>query len=103
MYISMNKYILIETNDKNELRTDVGLTIKSLNITGIKSINVKIDTGCPYTSIPIQKLGISAHQAHQMKLNDCANHNIEKQISFGVNDSKADRLKAQSDFKQCAK
>lgn len=30
---------------------------------------------------------------------DCANKNIKKEISFGVNDSQADRLKAKQDFK----
>ena len=54
-----NKFILLELNQRNEIRADVNLTIKSLEITEIENINVKIDTGCPYTSIPVRKLGIS--------------------------------------------
>ena len=54
-----NKFILLELNQRNEIRADVNLTIKSLGITEIENINVKIDTGRPYTSIPVRKLGIS--------------------------------------------
>lgn len=50
-----NKFILLELNQRNEIRADVNLTIKSLGITEIENINVKIDTGCPYTSIPVRK------------------------------------------------
>ena len=54
-----NKYILLEMNQRNEIRADVNMTIKSMELTEIENMNVKIDTGCPYTSIPILKLGIS--------------------------------------------
>ena len=47
-----NKYILLEMNQRNEIRADVNMTIKGIELT-------EIDTGCPYTSIPILKLGIS--------------------------------------------
>ncbi len=50
-----NKYTLLGLNYNNESRADVNLTIKSLNITSIEDVNIKIDTGCPYTSIPIFK------------------------------------------------
>lgn len=49
-----NNFILIELNYRNEIRADVNMTIKSLDITKIGHINVKIDTGCPYTSIPVR-------------------------------------------------
>ncbi len=62
-----NKFILLELNQRNEIRADVNLTIKSLGITEIENINVKIDTGSPYTSIPVMKLGISNERAQQMK------------------------------------
>ena len=39
-----NKYILLEMNQLNEIRTDVDMTIKSMELTEIKNINVKIDT-----------------------------------------------------------
>lgn len=48
-----NKYILLEMNPRNEIRADVNMAIKNMGLIGIENINVKIDTGCPYTSIPI--------------------------------------------------
>lgn len=86
-----NKYILLELNPRNEIRADVNMTIKSLNITEIENINVKIDTGCPYTSILLRRLGISSIKAQRMKEKDCADDTIKKEISFGVNDTKEKR------------
>ena len=91
IFIMKNKYILLGLNYNNEIRADVNLTIKSLNITSIEDVNIKIDTGCPYTSIPILKLGISAAKAQQMKQIDCRNDKIKKEISFGVNDTREKR------------
>ena len=54
-----NKYILLEMNHRNEIRADVNMAIKSMELTKIENMNVKIDTGCPYTSIPILRFGIS--------------------------------------------
>lgn len=62
-----NKFILLELNQRNEIRAIVNITIKSLGITEIENINVKIDTECPYTSIPVRKLGISNEKAQHMK------------------------------------
>ncbi len=86
-----NNFILLELNHRNEIRADVNMTIKSLGITEIGNINVKIDTGCPYTSIPVRKLGISNEKAQLMKQKDCADPSIKKEISFGVNDTKEKR------------
>jgi len=86
-----NKYILLGLNYNNESRADVNLTIKSLNITSVENVNIKIDIGCPYTSIPILKLGISAVKARQMKQADCKDDKIKKEISFGVNDTREKR------------
>lgn len=58
-----NKYILLEMNKKNEIRADIDISIASLGLFGLENVNVKIDTGCPYTSIPIKKLGISSEKA----------------------------------------
>ena len=73
-----NKYILLEMNQRNEIRADVNMTIKNMGLTEIENMNVKIDTGCPYTSIPILKLGISSTKAQQMKQRDCADNKIKK-------------------------
>ena len=86
-----NEYILLELNQHNEIRADVNMTIKGLDITAIEDINVKIDTGCPYTSIPVLKLGISNMRAQQMKQKDCEDGRVRKEISFGVNDTKEKR------------
>lgn len=94
-----NKFILLELNQRNEIRADVNMTIKSLNITEIENINVKIDTGCPYTSIPVRKLGISNEKARLMKQADCINPTIKKEISFGVNDAKEKREADKENFR----
>lgn len=94
-----NKYILLELNDKNEIRADVDITIESLNIYDITNINVKIDTGCPYTSIPAQKIGISKNKAQQMKEIDCKNPKVQKRVSYGVNDTIEQKQRAKEEFK----
>ena len=94
-----NKYILLEMNRRNEIRADVNMTIKNMELTELENMNVKIDTGCPYTSIPILKLGISSAKAQQMKQRDCADDRIRKEISFGVNDSKEKRELDKEKFK----
>ena len=82
-----SKYILLKMSHKNEIRANVDITISSLGLVGLKDINVKIDTGCPYTSIPIKKLGISAKTALKWKQRDINDDSIQKQISYGVNDT----------------
>lgn len=82
-----NKYILLEMNKKNEIRADVDISIASLELFGLENVNVKIDTGCPYTSIPIKKLGISPEKALEWKKRDIEDSNIQKKISYGVNDT----------------
>ena len=94
-----HNFILLELNHRNEIRADVNMAIKSLDITKIDHINVKIDTGCPYTSIPVRKLGISNEKASLMKQIDCLNPLIRKEISFGVNDSKEKRESDKEKFR----
>lgn len=86
-----SKYIKIQMDSINTLRTNIGISIGSLEINNIKDVNVKIDTGCPYTSIPIQKLGLSKEYAQLLKLEDCKRPEIKKETSFGVNDTERDR------------
>ncbi len=87
----MSNFVKVIKNHKNELLIPVDITINSLGIIGLSNVLVKIDTGCAYTSIPIQKLGVSQANAQIMKQNDCNNISIRKEISFGVNDTQADR------------
>ena len=90
-----NDYLLIELSDKNELRGDA-----SFKLLGKKysNINVKIDTGCPYTSIPVRKIGMSEQLAQQCKLSDSNDKNVKKAISFGVNDDQKKRANDNLNF-----
>jgi hypothetical protein len=66
-----------------------------INIDGqaYKNVNVKIDTGCPQTTILTSKLGISEKLSRKMKAADIQN-NVKRTISFGVNDSEEYRKEA---------
>ena len=79
-----NDYLYIPLNSKNEFRT-----VASFEINGniYSNVDVKIDTGCPRTSFPIQKLGLSDAEAYRLKAIDCQDPNTIKNISFGVNDT----------------
>lgn len=93
-----NNYIFVELNNHNELRTIADMSILDISRDTFKDINVKIDTGCPYTSIPVRKLGIDTTECYRLKQIDCLDKTIEKQISFGVNDLTSKRISDKSDF-----
>ena len=95
-----SNYILLKLNKKNEIRANVDITISSLGLIDLKDIDVKIDTGCPYTSIPIKKLGISSEKIANWKLKDINDNNIKKQISFGVNDTEEQKEQYREMLKQ---
>lgn len=86
-----NNYIKIALNNKNEIRTIMSIEIPEISNNTFRDIDVKIDTGCPYTSIPIKKLGIKSSECARLKQQDCHNNLVKKHISFGVNDSKIKR------------
>lgn len=90
-----NNYIKIKMNHMNELRATA-----SFNLCNMKFIDVdiKIDTGCPYTSIPIIKLGVPKDEANKLKQQDCSDNKVKKNISFGVNDSEEKRTKDREKF-----
>jgi hypothetical protein len=85
-----NNYIKIITSGKNELRTTMDINIDGQ---AYKNVNVKIDTGCPQTTILTSKLGISEKLSRKMKIADIQN-NVKRTISFGVNDSEKYRKEA---------
>jgi hypothetical protein len=87
-----NNFIKILLNKRNEFRTSMNISIPSINVDMLDDVDVKIDTGCPYTSIPIKKLGISDQRAQLLKQIDADNIDIEKKISFGVNDSESKKI-----------
>jgi hypothetical protein len=94
-----NNFVKIILNRKNEFKTFVDISIPSIKINNVEQIDVKIDTGCPYTSIPVAKLGISATESQRLKQADCGDDTIAKEISFGVNDSIEKRQKDKELFK----
>lgn len=86
-----NNYIKIILDQNNVFKAEASISIPSLKIIAFNDINVKIDTGCAYTSIPVQKLGLSYQNAQICKQIDSDNNSIIKHISFGVNDSQEKR------------
>ena len=91
-----NEFLEIKLNSKNEFRTTASFELNGMYFS---AVNVKIDTGCPHTSFPVLKLGISEETAYKLKQKDCFDNSIAKTISFGVNDSKAKRDDDKKKFK----
>lgn len=83
-----NGYLYVVRNTRNELRTEADFELLGRQF---NNVDVKIDTGCPRTSIPIKRLGISDYDAYQLKDADCKDKRIKKNVSFGVNDSTSRR------------
>lgn len=92
-----NKYIKITLNDKNEFRTQADFRLFGVNY---DMIDVKIDTGCPQTTILTQKLGIPEGQSTLLKQMDIDNPSVKKSPTFGVNDSKEFKEKVKKQFKK---
>ena len=64
------------------------------------NINVKIDTGCPMTMIPVSKLGISTTKANILKMVAIADDDVRKSLGFGVNDTDEYKKKCKEDFEK---
>lgn len=63
-----NKFIKTILSDTNEFRFETStLSLFGVNIS---NANFKVDTGCPYTTIPIQRLNVTSTLAQQYKRND---------------------------------
>lgn len=90
-----SKYIKITLNKRNEFRTQANLTIFG-DI--YNNLDVKIDTGCPQSVVPVSKLSISKDKAAVMKLEAIADKNVKKTIGFGVNDTEEYKKKARKAF-----
>ncbi len=91
-----NDFLIIKLNQKNEFRTNASFEINEMKFS---AVDVKIDTGCPHTSFPMLKLGLSEETAYKLKEQDCQNENVAKTISFGVNDTKTKRDEDKRKFK----
>lgn len=73
--------ILLKLYQYNEIWTDVIMTTRSLDITAIRDI--KIDTKCPFTSIPVLKFGTFNTKVLQMEQKDCSNgRSNQEYLSF---------------------
>lgn len=62
-------YIITEQTDRNEIR----LPNSSMILLGhhhLGTVNLKVDTGCPNTTIPVKSLGASDNLAKQLKYKD---------------------------------
>ncbi|MCR4961947.1 MAG: hypothetical protein K6A74_10855 [Lachnospiraceae bacterium] len=91
-----NSYIELVLSSKNEFRAEASFSINGLFFS---KVNVKIDTGCPRTSFPMLKLGLSDAEAYRLKEKDCNDITIAKSISFGVNDTKQKKEEDKRKFK----
>lgn len=98
MFIMKSKYLMLSLNDKNEFRANMKIFIPSLHCQAFNDVDVKIDTGCPKSSIPVKRLGINKKDAEKLKKRDCLNELVVKNISFGVNDSEEKRKRDKEKF-----
>lgn len=77
----MNKYIRCAINKKNEFRVESEFILFN---TKIMINNLKIDTGCGFTTFPLKTLGaFTSAEANQFKLNDIRNQ-VKYTLSYGV-------------------
>ena len=91
-----SEYLKIVMTDRNDFRTTADLSFRG---TDFKKVDVKIDTGCGYSSFPVSRLGITPTEAYLLKVVDSSDDSIRKAISFGVNDSKLKREEDKKKFK----
>lgn len=91
-----NNYIELVLTAKNEFRAEASFEINGMLFS---KVNVKVDTGCPRTSFPMLKLGISDTEAYKLKVRDCGDKRVAKSISFGVNDTKQKKDEDKKKFK----
>lgn len=83
----LTNYLLIEKDKRNELHVTADIHIPNIEIGDIIRPKVKIDTGCSYTNIPVQSIGMSQDLAMKYKWKDLNNSEIKRYMTFGVNDS----------------
>ena len=93
----MSNFIKVKLSDRNEFRC-----LGAFELFGLKPSNLsfKIDTGCGLTSIPLKKANIEESVLKMYKDLDYADTSIEKQISFGVNDTIEYRNRARELLRQ---
>lgn len=93
-----NNFIKTVLTKRNEFRAHADFNLFG-NI--CEEVNVKIDTGCAYTSIPLSKVAAVPEDIVQKWMEkDYNNPKARKVISFGVNDSKEQREKIKEEFEK---
>lgn len=83
----MGRFLQIELNKRGEFRADAKIIIPDVDISDVGDYDVKIDTGCSKTNIPVQSMGMSHDSAMEYKWKDLNNSEIKHYMTFGVNDS----------------
>lgn len=76
----MNKFLKIAMNNKNSF-----MCLASMGIYGYHyELEVKIDTGCSYSTIPLKRIGVyTEYELNEMKKRDIMDK-IDFKISYGV-------------------
>ena len=83
----MNDFLYIE-EIKNVFSTSLMLIIEELGIYTL--VQCKIDTGCSYTNIPIQRLNVSGEQARKLK-QKAIKESRSFHLTYGVSDSEENK------------
>lgn len=92
----MNKYIKITLSNRNEFRCRGYVEFGGNKLA---DLNFKIDTGCPYSTILLSRTPLDRDKILEYKAQAYSNPNIEKVISFGVNDTKETKERDRFIFK----
>ena len=93
----MNSYIKVMLSSKNEFRCRGSFDLFGVSLAGF---DVKLDTGCPRTSVPLLRTGLSREEIDKHMIADYRDDSIEKAVSFGVNDDLEKRKKDRELFRQ---
>ena len=62
-----SNFLKVIMTDRNEFRTTADLSFRGTDFT---KVDVKIDTGCGYSSFPVSRLGITPSDAYLLKMAD---------------------------------
>ena len=91
------KYIKHRLTHKNEFRAKAQFRLFGIDY---YDVDVKIDVGCPKTTILTRKIGISETKSQLMKEKALFDESVKKSPSFGVNDTESFRRQVKANFKK---
>lgn len=81
-----NKYIIAEMTDHNDLWVTADVYLWDMDVSILKSVRIKIDTGCMNSVFSLKAFGLSSLALSQLKTLDIQNKSIKKRLGFGIND-----------------